>query len=49
MPREEISRESFAVIRDAMSREAVAGLARIVLASRERPFLLEPTGPRNPP
>jgi DNA end-binding protein Ku len=44
MPREEISQESFAVIRDAMSREAVIGLARVVLSSRERPFLLEPTG-----
>jgi DNA end-binding protein Ku len=44
MPREEISQESFAVIRDAMSREAVVGLARVVLSSRERPFLLEPTG-----
>src|SRR4051794_34616457 len=44
LPREEISQESFAVIRDAMSREAVSGLARIVLSSRERPFLLEPMG-----
>ena len=44
MPREEISQESFAVIRDAMSREGVIGLARVVLSSRERPFLLEPTG-----
>jgi Ku protein len=44
VPREEISQESFAVIRDAMSREGVIGLARVVLSSRERPFLLEPTG-----
>lgn len=44
LPREEISQESFAVIRDAMSREAVSGMARIVLSSRERPFLLEPIG-----
>jgi DNA end-binding protein Ku len=44
VPREEISQESFAVIRDAMSREAVVGLARVVLSSRERPILLEPTG-----
>jgi Ku protein len=44
LPREEISQESFAVIRDAMSREAVSGLARIVLSSRERPLLLEPMG-----
>jgi Ku protein len=44
VPREEISQESFAVIRDAMSREAVVGLARVVLSSRERPFLIEPMG-----
>ena len=41
-PREEIGRESFAVIRDAMRREGVIGLARVVLSSRERPFLVEP-------
>jgi DNA end-binding protein Ku len=44
VPREEIGQESFAVIRDAMTREDVIGLARIVLSSRERPFLLEPMG-----
>jgi len=44
LPREEISQESFAVIRDAMRRETASGLARIVLSSRERPFLLEPMG-----
>jgi DNA end-binding protein Ku len=44
MPREEISQESFSVIRDAMSREAVIGLARVVLSSRERPFLIESAG-----
>jgi DNA end-binding protein Ku len=43
-PRGEISQEVFAVIRDAMARENVAGLARILLSSRERPFLVEPTG-----
>jgi DNA end-binding protein Ku len=42
VPREIIGQESFAVIRDAMSREGVIGLARIVLSSRERPFLVEP-------
>src|SRR4051794_38436626 len=43
VPRDEIGQESFAVIRDAMSREDVIGLARIVLSSsRERPFLVEP-------
>ncbi|SFQ21163.1 DNA end-binding protein Ku [Bradyrhizobium sp. Ghvi] len=44
VPREEISQESFAVIRDAMSREDVVGLARLVLSSRERPVLLKPAG-----
>jgi DNA end-binding protein Ku len=43
VPRGEISQEAFAVIRDAMAREKVVGLARIVLSSRERPFLVEPT------
>ena len=42
VPREEIGQESFAVIRDAMGREGVIGLARVVLSSRERPFLVEP-------
>ena len=41
-PRGHISQEAFAVIRDAMAREKVAGLARVVLSSRERPFLMEP-------
>jgi Ku protein len=44
VPRGEISLEAFAVIRDAMAREKVAGLARIVLSSRDRPFLLQPMG-----
>lgn len=44
MPREQIGQEAFAVIRDAMSREAVVGLARVMLSSRERAFLVEPTG-----
>ncbi|WP_024513416.1 Ku protein [Bradyrhizobium sp. ARR65] len=43
-PSEEIGQESFAVIRDAMTREGVIGLARVVLSSRERPFLVEPMG-----
>lgn len=41
-PREQIGQESFAVIRDAMRREGVIGLARVVLSSRERHFLVEP-------
>ena len=46
VPRGAISQESFAVIRDAMSRENVAGLARVVLSSRERPLLVEPMAQR---
>jgi Ku protein len=44
VPREEISQESFAVIRDAMRHDGVVGLARVVLSSRERHFLVEPMG-----
>jgi DNA end-binding protein Ku len=44
VPRKEISQESFAVIRDAMRCEGVVGLARVVLSSRERHFLVEPMG-----
>jgi DNA end-binding protein Ku len=44
VPREEISQESFAVIRDGMRREGVIALARVVLSSRERHFLVEPMG-----
>jgi non-homologous end joining protein Ku len=32
------------VIWDAMSREEVIGLGRVVLSTRERPLLTEPTG-----
>jgi non-homologous end joining protein Ku len=32
------------VIRDAISRAGVIGLARVVLSSRERPFLVEAMG-----
>lgn len=42
VPRGDIGRESFAVIRDARRREDVIGLARVVLSSRERAFLVEP-------
>lgn len=42
VPREQIGQESFAVIRDAMRREGVIGLARVVLSSRERTILVEP-------
>jgi Ku protein len=44
VPRDGIGQEAFAVIRDAMSREKVAGLARVVLSTRERPMLIAPMG-----
>jgi DNA end-binding protein Ku len=44
VPRDAIGQEAFAVIRDAMSRENVGGLARVVLSSRERPMLVAPMG-----
>jgi DNA end-binding protein Ku len=44
VPREQIGQESFAVIRDAMRRDDVIGLGRVVLSSRERHFLVEPMG-----
>jgi DNA end-binding protein Ku len=44
VPRDVIGQEAFAVVRDSMSREDVAGLARVVLSSRERPMLVAPMG-----
>jgi DNA end-binding protein Ku len=44
VPRDAIGQEAFAVIRDAMSREKVDGLARVVLSSRERPMLIAVMG-----
>jgi len=41
-PREPIGQEAFAVFRDAMHHKNMAGLARVVISSRERPILLEP-------
>jgi DNA end-binding protein Ku len=44
VPREPVGQEAFAVIRGAMDRAGVIGLARVVLSSRERPFLIEAMG-----
>jgi DNA end-binding protein Ku len=44
VPRDAIGQEAFAVIHHAMRREDVAGLARVVLSSRERPMLVAPMG-----
>jgi DNA end-binding protein Ku len=41
-PEDKVSREAFAVIRDAMREKGKAGLGRLVLARKERVALLEP-------
>jgi non-homologous end joining protein Ku len=41
VPREEVGQEAFAVIRDAMGNQKMAGLGRVILSSRERPILVE--------
>lgn len=43
-PADKVSEEAFAVIRDALEKKKMAGIARIVLARRERPVLIEPMG-----
>ncbi len=43
-PRDLIGQEVYAVIREAMREKGAMGLGRVVLASRERPILIEPTG-----
>jgi DNA end-binding protein Ku len=41
-PADKVSEEAFAVIRAAMEKKKMAGLARIVLYRRERPCVIEP-------
>lgn len=41
-PADKVSVEAFGVIREAMARKKMAGLARIVLYRRERPVVIEP-------
>lgn len=43
-PADKVSEEAFAVIREALEKRKMAGLARIVLYRRERPVLIEPLG-----
>jgi DNA end-binding protein Ku len=43
-PNDRIGIEAFAVIRDAMARKKMVGIARVVLARRERILMLEPFG-----
>lgn len=43
-PNDNIAQQAFAIIRDAMQRKGVVGLARVVLHRRERLLMLEPYG-----
>jgi DNA end-binding protein Ku len=43
-PDDKVAQEAFAVIRDAMREKGRAGVARVVIARRERMVLLEPLG-----
>jgi DNA end-binding protein Ku len=44
VPQDEVAQEAFAVIREAMKKEDLAGLARVVIYRRERLLLLRPRG-----
>ncbi len=43
-PEDQVGQEAFAVIRDAMRRKKMVGIARLVIARRERVMMLEPFG-----
>ena len=43
-PQDDVAQEAFAVIREAMHKEDLAGLARVVVYRRERLLLLRPRG-----
>jgi len=43
-PNERVAEEAFSIIRDAMAEKKVVGLARVVIARRERVMMLEPMG-----
>jgi len=44
VPQDDVAQEAFAVIREAMRKEDLAGLARVVVYRRERLLLLQPRG-----
>ena len=44
VPQDDVAQEAFAVIREAMRKEELAGLARVVIYRRERLLLLRPRG-----
>jgi DNA end-binding protein Ku len=41
-PEDQVGQEAFAVIRDAMKKKKMVGIARVVMARRERVMMLEP-------
>jgi DNA end-binding protein Ku len=43
-PEDKVGQEAFAVIRDAMKKKKMVGIARVVMARRERMMMLEPFG-----
>ena len=43
-PEDKVGQEAFAVIRDSMKKKKMVGIARIVMARRERIMMLEPFG-----
>lgn len=43
-PRDPVGLEAFSVIRDAMTRQGLVGMGRVVLSNRERPLFIEPMG-----
>jgi DNA end-binding protein Ku len=43
-PEDKVGQEAFAVIRDAMKKKKMVGIARVVIARRERVMMLEPFG-----
>ncbi len=44
VPQDDVAQEAFAVIREAMAKEDLAGLARVVVYRRERLLLVRPRG-----
>ena len=44
VPEDKVGQEAFAVIRDAMKKKKMVGIARVVMARRERVMMLEPFG-----
>jgi len=43
-PEDKVGQEAFAVVRDAMKKKKMVGIARLVMARRERVMMLEPFG-----